>query len=96
MPRDYRFHRETEKCHRVGGKGPCGEMMRFTMEDRDFGICDCDLSLRCGRPIIYDPRRRRCYFVYDQVFQVLQIVTFLLKTLLMGRLKFINTIPGTL
>lgn len=40
--------------------------MVFTIEDADFGICDCDLSLRCGRPLIYWPPKDRCYYAYDQ------------------------------
>ncbi|CAL8111800.1 unnamed protein product [Orchesella dallaii] len=61
-----RFDRKTKKCYRVGERGPCGEMMVFTMEDANYGVCDCDQSLRCGRPLIYWPSKNRCYYAYDQ------------------------------
>ena len=41
--------------------------MKFTMEDDTFGFCDCDLSKRCGRPLVFWPARNRCYEVYSQV-----------------------------
>lgn len=34
--------------------------------DATFGICDCDHSLRCGRPLILWPSKNRCYYAYDQ------------------------------
>lgn len=68
----YRLHRETGRCYQVGESGPCPPLMKFTLEDDTFGVCDCDLSQRCGRPLIFWPSRNRCYRVYEQVHTYLE------------------------
>ncbi len=62
----YRFHKESGRCFQVGENGPCPPLMKFTLEDDDFGVCDCDLSQRCGRPLVYWPARKQCFRVYEQ------------------------------
>ena len=53
----------------MGEQGPCGEMMIFYAhpENEDLGECDCDLSFRCHRPMIYWAPASRCYWAYEQV-----------------------------
>ncbi|CAG7827790.1 unnamed protein product [Allacma fusca] len=67
-PGVYRFDNQTRSCYQVGRKGPCGELMVFYADPNspDYGQCDCDISKRCNRHMLYWPSTNRCYFTYEQ------------------------------
>ncbi|ODM98803.1 hypothetical protein Ocin01_07881 [Orchesella cincta] len=63
----YRYDNATQRCYKVGEKGPCGENMIFFAYSTNaaYGSCDCNYNDN-GRPLIYEPTANKCHYVYTR------------------------------